>query len=230
MRLRAYLMLVAAAGMIPGLLAAVVAVDKVREGERQAALRGLRETVRATALAVDREIQGSLGTLAALGNSEHLKTGNLRAFYDQAAAVDRPPHVWTLLLDESGSQVLNTVVPFGTPAPPPAAHERVAQVLKTQRPLVSDLIIGPVTGKLLNTVYVPARANAHYVVAQVLAVDTWKLSAALPKSQTSWILGILDRNGKFIARSQRSEESCYAFRTVQCRYTAAQKYPCNSAL
>ena len=206
MRLRAYLMLVAAAGMIPGLLAAVVAVDKVREGERQAALRGLRETVRATALAVDREIQGSLGTLAALGNSEHLKTGNLRAFYDQAAAVDRPPHVWTLLLDESGSQVLNTVVPFGTPAPPAAAHERVAQVLKTQRPLVSDLIVGPVTGKLLNTVYVPARANAHYVVAQVLAVDTWKLSAALPKSQTSWILGILDHNGRFIARSQRSEE------------------------
>ena len=196
MRLRAYLMLVAAAGMIPGLLAAVVAVDKVREGERQAALRGLRETVRATALAVDREIQGSLGTLAALGNSEHLKTGNLHAFYDQAAAVERRPHVWTLLLDDSGSQVLNTVVPFGTPTPPPAAHERVAQVLKTQRPLVSDLIVGPVTGKLLNRVYVPARANAHYVVAQVLAVDTWKLSAALPKSQTSWTLGILDYNGR----------------------------------
>ena len=59
MRLRAYLMLVAAAGLIPGFLAAVVAVEEVRESERQAALRGLRETVRATALLVDREIQGS---------------------------------------------------------------------------------------------------------------------------------------------------------------------------
>ena len=206
MRLSAYLMLVAAAGMIPGLLAAVVAVDKVREGERQAALRGLRETVRATALLVDREIQGSLGTLAALGNSEHLKTGDLRAFYDQAAAVDRPPHVWTLLLDETGSQLLNTITPFGAPAPPPAARERVAQVLTTQRPLVSDLIVGPVTGKLLNTVYVPARANKGYVVAQVLSVDTWNLNAALPKVQTSWILAILDHEGRFIARSKLADK------------------------
>lgn len=176
MRIRTQLILMAAAVLIPVVLAAGIAIEKIRNGEREAALRGLRETVRATALIVDREIQGSLWGLKALGNSPSLDVRDFKAFYQQAAALNQMPDVWTLLLDDTGTQVVNTVVPYGTPPPAPIARERVAQVIANQRPLITDLVLGPVTGKLLTGVYAPAAAagGKAFVVAQAFSVDHWK--------------------------------------------------------
>ncbi|MDI1260909.1 ATP-binding protein [Aquabacterium sp.] len=206
MRIRSHLFLVAAVALIPGFLAAAIAIEKVREGERLAALKGLHETVRATSLMVDGELQRALGSLTALGASEHLQTGNLRGFYDQALAINRAPDVWTLLLDETGTQVLNTVVPFGTPPPPAAARQRVAQVLATQRPLVTDLIVGPVTGKLLTTVYLPTKAfgGRQYVVAQAFSVEHWKKAVLQTEVRRDWVVAVIDHSGRFISRSKNA--------------------------
>lgn len=208
MRIRSHLLLLTAVVLVPGFLAAGIAVKQVRDSEREAALRGLRETVRATALLVDGEVQRSLGALAALANSQHLQTGNLEAFYQQAAAVDQRPDVWTLLLDDTGTQRLNTRVPFGTPPPPPAAKERVASVLATQRPLVTDLFQGPVTGMLLTTIYLPAKPSpaGTFVVAQAFSVEHWKKVAMQPEGRADWIVAAIDRSGRFISRSQRTDE------------------------
>ena len=195
--------------LLPGFLAAVFAVQKVRDGAREAALGTLRETVRATALLVDGQVQRSLGGLTALGNSPHLQTGDFAAFYEEARALDLPPDVWTLLLDETGTQKLNTAVPFGTPPPPPVAKARVATVLATQRPLVTDVIAGPATGKLLTTIYLPAKptpTGQRYVVAQAFSVEHWRKSALQPQGRADWIVAVIDRNGKFISRSHRTDE------------------------
>lgn len=206
MKLRSYLLLVAAAGLVPGLVAALFAVEHVREGERQAALRGLHETVRATALLVDGEIKGSLSALEALGTSQHLQTGNWKAFHDQATAVDRPPDVWTLLLDQTGERLVDTGRPFDAPHRPAVDRAAVAQVLKTQRPLVTELTPGTLPGGVLNTVYVPARAASGYVVAHRISLGLWKKKAVVvPDGRAAWLLAVIDRNGKFIARSQRSD-------------------------
>ena len=53
MRIRSYLAMMAAAMSLPILLAASVAVEKIRQGEREAAMRGLKETARSVALIVD---------------------------------------------------------------------------------------------------------------------------------------------------------------------------------
>ena len=208
MRIRSHLLLLAAVVLVPGFLAAAVAIAKVREGERQAALRGLHETVRATALLVDGELQRSLGALAALGNSVHLQTGDFEAFHAQAALIEQRPWVWTLLLDETGLQRANTAVPPGSVPPPPASLDRVTTVLATQRPLVSDVFVGPATGKLVTTVYVPAKPSPHgrFVVAQAFAVDHWKQTALQPPERSDWIVAVLDRSGKFVARSHRTDE------------------------
>ncbi len=209
MRIRPLLFLAAAAVLVPGFLAAIIAIEKVKEAERETALRGLHETVRATALLIDREIQGSLGTLSALGNSPHLQNDNLASFYKEALAVDHQPYVWTLLFDEEGTQKLNTSLPFGTPSPPASqqARERVSQVLSTGRPLVTDLFIGPVTKRLITTVYVRAKAASArpYVVAQAFAVDRWRKTALQPRGQADWIVAVLDRQGRFIARSHQAD-------------------------
>ena len=208
MRIRTLLVLMAMAVLLPVVLASVVALQKIRDGERAAALHALRETVRATTLIVDREAQGSLSALRALGNSEHLESGNFKAFYEQAAALNRMPDVWTLLLDSEGRQVLNTILPFGTAPPPPVARERVAQVLSTQHPLATDLVLGPVTGKLQVTLYVPARAaGGHkYVVAQAFSVEHWRNIALAEQAPSDWIVAVIDRQGRFIARSHKTAE------------------------
>ena len=203
MRIRTHLTLMAAAVLLPVVLASAIALGKIRDGEREAALRGLRESVRATALMVDRDAQGSLSALNALGNSAHLETGNLQEFYDQAAALNRSPDVWTLLLDDQGRQLVNTVVPFGTPLPGSGARERVAQVLTTGKPMVTGLELGPLTRKLGITIYVPALAagGKAFVVAQTFSVEHWHKIAQHEEIPPDWIVAVIDRQGKFIARS-----------------------------
>ncbi len=208
MRIRSHLLLLAAVVLLPGLLAATVAVVKVRDSARDTALRELRETVRATALLVDGEVQRSLGALGALGQSHHLQTGDFAALYAQAAAVDRKPDVWTLVLDDTGQQRMNTSQPHGAPLPPPAAQERVARALQTQRLVVSDLIAGPATGKLLTTLYLAAKPSpaGRFVVAQAFSVDHWAKAGIQPDGRASWIVAIIDRNGRFIWRSHRRDQ------------------------
>jgi signal transduction histidine kinase/CheY-like chemotaxis protein len=207
-RIRNLLLLLATVVLVPGFLAAAVAVEKVREGERRAALSSLRETVRAAALLVDGQVQRSVGALTALGASVNLQNGKLGAFYEEARAIDQPPDVWTLLLDEAGTQRINTAVPFGTIPPPPVARQRVAQTLASQRPLVTDLFVGPATGKLLTTLYLPARPSpfGRFVVAQSFSVDHWKNTAFEPSGHAQWVVGVIDRNGSFISRSLRADE------------------------
>ncbi len=207
MRIRTLLLIVAAVVFVPGFLAAIVAVEQVRDGEREAALRGLRETVRASALLVDREVQRSIGAMTGMAQSDHLRTGNFKAFYEQALAINQP-HIWTLLLDESGVQVVNTAVPFGTPPPPAGAQDRVAKVLASNRILVTDLIIGPATGKLVTTLYLPTKAwnGKRYVIAQAFSVEHWKATALTLKSSSDITIAVIDRNGKFISRNKNSDE------------------------
>ncbi len=209
MRIRTLLVIIGTIVILPGLIAAGLAIEQVRQQERAASLRVLTETVRATALLVDGEVQRSVGALEALGNSEHLQSGNLHAFYEQAKAINQPSDVWTLLLDESGRQVLNTALPFGTPAPPPRAAARVRQVLATGLLLASDVIRGPATGKLLTTLYLPAKAagaDHRYVVAQAFSVDHWKRTALRPQGRGDWVVAVIDRQGNFISRSHRADD------------------------
>lgn len=194
--------------LAPVLLATSFAIGKIRDDAREAALRGLRETVRATALTVDRDVHGSLSALKALGNSENLSTRDFGKFYSQAAALNQLPDVWTLLFDQTGTQLVNTLVPYGAPVPPPSARERVTLVISSQKPLVTDLFVGPVSGKMLTTLYVPAAAagGKSFVVAQAFSVDYWKKAALHGALPPAWIVAVIDRNGKFISRSHKSEE------------------------
>lgn len=206
MRIRTLLLLITTVIFVPGFLAAVMAVQKLREGERQAALNGLRETVRASALLVDVEIQRSIGALTALAESASLREGDLRAFYEQARAANRPPHVWTFLVDEQGNQLLHTLEPLGTSLPP-VPKARIEAVLATGRPQVSDLVTGPVSGKLLTVLYVPTpeRRGKRYVVAQAYSVDHWRNTALQVENGSPATIGVIDRTGRFISRNVNAD-------------------------
>lgn len=207
-RIRSHLLLLTTVVLVPGFFAAVVAVAKVRESERDAALRGLRETVRATALLVDGEMQHSLGTLDVLASSEHLQTGDFATLHKEAGTADPKPDVWTLVLDERGKQFLNTKVPFGTELPAPNPLLRFGGVLQAQRAAVSDLSVDPLTGELQTTMYLPTKPSplGQFVVARAFSVAHWQRLAIRPEGQEGWIIAIIDRTGRFIWRSHLAAE------------------------
>ncbi len=208
MRIRSQLVLMTVAVLAPVLLATSFSIGKIRDDAREATLRGLRETVRATALTVDRDVHGSLSALKVLGNSENLDDRNLEKFYRQAAALNQLPDVWTMLFDRQGVQVVNTLLPYGTPPAHPPALEPVTQVMASQKALVTDVSVGPASGKILTTVYSPAAAagGQTFVVAQAFSVDYWKKASLHGTLPPSWIVAVIDRNGNFISRSHKSDE------------------------
>lgn len=209
MKIRSQLLLMAAAILIPVIAVSGMALKKIREAGQQAELRGLSETARSTALIVDREVQGSLSALKALGSSPNLESRDFEAFYRQAAAFNQQGDSWTVLFDDKGRELVNTAVPYGAVLPLfPVRADMVRNVLSSQKAMTTDLQAGAVTGKLLTAVNIPATAagGTSFVVAQVFTVDYWKKEAFQANLPAEWITGVIDRKGLFIARSFRADE------------------------
>ena len=108
MRIRIFIALMVAAIMLPLVLASAFAVNQIRLEEKAASLASLHKTVDAIGLTVDRDIQSSIAAMMALGNSEHLQTGNFEAFYAQAKAINRWNDTWVALYKSDGTQVFHT--------------------------------------------------------------------------------------------------------------------------
>jgi signal transduction histidine kinase/ActR/RegA family two-component response regulator len=207
MKVRAYLVLTAAAILVPVVIFSTLALGMLLNAERAAALRGLHETARATALSVDRELAAAEAALRVLSVSARLHNNDMPGFYDQAKSADRGPGAWTVLINEQGQQVVNTGVSYGTPlAPTPEAlASRAAQVIKDQKMLVSNLITGPVTGKPVTTINLPL-PDLPYILAATMTPDFFNRTIAQPQVPSNWIIGLIDRNGRFIARSHKAAE------------------------
>ena len=208
LKARAYLAVMALAVLVPIILFSAIALSMLMQAERKAALHSLQETARATVLAVDRELSIAEARASVLASAVSLVDNNLEAFHRRASAANLDGRSWTVLIDESGQQLVNTLVPYGTPLPRRARPEIGRQVLDSGAMRVSDLISGVVAGGLLITVDVPVvlADKRRYVLSQAFFPD--ELDAALRKSEMppNYIIGIFDRKGISIARSHRARE------------------------
>lgn len=207
-RIRTYIALVSAAILLPVAVFSAIALDMLRDGERDAALQALTESARATQQIVDRELAGIVGALEVLATSPHLENGNLESFYQQAKLLKREES-WTVLLDENAQQLVNTSVQFGEPLPAGANPNLLQQVLASQKPLASDLFVGPINNKLVTTLYVPVPAHGgkRYALLQTFTTEFFAPMVSRRSALLGWMVVILDRQGRFIARSQRPQET-----------------------
>jgi signal transduction histidine kinase/CheY-like chemotaxis protein len=208
MRIRIFIALMVAAIMLPLVLASAFAVNQIRLEEKEAALASLHKTVDAIGLTVDRDIQSSIAAMMALGNSEHLQTGNFEAFYAQAKAINRAKDTWVALYKSDGKQVFHTSVPFSAQPSGQVISVLAEKVKTTQKPFISDIFVGPVTGRQLIAVYVPTSAvgSTQYVLAQAFSLEHWKDIAKQQDIPEDWIVAVIDRAGRFIARSHKSDD------------------------
>ncbi|WP_051933517.1 ATP-binding protein [Massilia sp. BSC265] len=208
MKIRAYLLIMIGAIILPISLFAAVALQTLLRSEREHALQALEDTVSATVLLVDRELSSAEAALRVLAHSPHLAHGDMQAFYEHAQSADRGETGRTILFDPAGQQIINTVIPLGDPLPPPPDYVRVRtrQVIDTQRTVVSGLITGAVQRVPVTTINVPVPLGEgrRYVLASVFGTDYFNELIAQRRVPPSWALAVVDREGRFIARSRET--------------------------
>ena len=78
--IRTYLVLMVAAILLPVVVFSAVALQLLRNGEREAALHALQETAQASALIIDRDLGASVAALKLLVKAPYLETGDLEGF------------------------------------------------------------------------------------------------------------------------------------------------------
>ena len=204
--LRSKLLLLAAVGVVPGLILSLVLgyflIEHEQETFRQAALARNRTFL----TAVDAQVVGYLGTLHALAASADLDTGNLKDFDEEARRVLESQPDWrnVLLLDPAGQQLLNLRFPYGAQLPNEAQIDNPGfrEVIARKQAVIGNLNAGPVSNLPGIAVRLPVlrAGQLRYVLEFVL--EPMAL-AKLLKAQgyaSTWYVGLADRNGRFITR------------------------------
>jgi signal transduction histidine kinase len=143
-----------------------------------------------------------------LASATSLADDNLEAFHERAILANKGSKSWTVLFDENGQQLLNTLVPYGTKLPQRRHPEYGQEVLRTGVMRVSDLLKGSVANAPVLAIDVPVILDGkrRYVLSQAFFPD--ELDVALRRSEVpaNYIIGIFDRQGISIARSKRASE------------------------
>src|SRR5438270_900924 len=112
MKLRTHILLLVVATVVPMTLFAAALIFYNARLQQQAAERGMRDTARALALALDREIHDITTGVQTLAASRHLDDPpDLRRFYEEAVSVSRSFGGWAVLSDPAGRQFFNTLRP-----------------------------------------------------------------------------------------------------------------------
>jgi len=208
MKARSYLILMAAAILVPVVLVASVGLSRLLESERASRIRGVQETGRAGALAIDREIAVAEASLRGIVNSEALRRGDFAQLHREASAMDlATPWSWTLLSDYDGTPRFNTRIAWGEPLPAYKASW-VSELYESQKTRVSGYFVGILARRPTISVDVPVpRAfGKRYVVSQVFDASYFTRVFADKAMGRGWVLTIFDANGISIARNRNAEE------------------------
>ena len=214
MKLRSHLVRLVLATAVPLLLFAVMVVLLYAAGQRENIKRGAMATASALAIALDRELSGTIGALEVLATSQYLDVGELRGFFEQARRAleaQRDRWVTIVLADPSGQPRLNLLTPFGAPLPKEVATSEIAtpwirEAAATGSPVVSNLFVGSVARRPFVSVLVPVVRDGtvrYVLLAHFESQTLWRRlrQESLPRE---WIGGIVDRNKVLIARTHES--------------------------
>lgn len=209
MKLRTFLLVVVCLTLVPLLVVAGLAIWWANQDERRAMEQALLYHARSLTVAVDREVETSLAGLRGLAASSDLDSGDLRKFYEQARLARESYRRWAtvVLVDASGQQRLNLLHPFGSPLPSVGHLENFRRTLQTGEPQVSDLVMGPTTGRPVIAVTLPLLRDGkvRHVLVAVMTAESFASVLAAAHIANGTVGTIVDRNGVVVAATQGHE-------------------------
>lgn len=153
---------------------------------------------------VDREFSATQASLLALGTSRRLVSGDYEGFHRRAFEVLQNMHADSIVVVGVDAQLLlATNRPFGAPLPKLGDSPLLTRVLKTERPGVSDLYIGPIVGTPIYTVGVPVEHDGKikYLLAATAAPSNLTKILTEQNFPDTWRAVIADSSGTIVART-----------------------------
>jgi signal transduction histidine kinase len=208
LKARTYLLLMALAILVPVAIIIAAGLDMLLQWERESRLRGVQETARSTALLVDREIAVAGSSLRAIATSTALREGRLADVHRNAAAMNAStPWSWTVIMDEDGDQLMNTLRPWGAPLPAHGAANPPGNLVPG-RPQVSGYFVGPLSRRAtvsVDMLATPARGR-RYIASQFIDAGHFMQVFDDTAISPDWLVTIFDAHGISIARNHNADK------------------------
>jgi signal transduction histidine kinase len=205
MLIRTRLHLLALAISVPAWLVSVYAVYYVYSEENRDYAKSMSESARTLALLVDNELRTKEAVLLALAKSPALVTGDLEAFKLYARQVVPETNSVIVLSSLDGQQLLNTRAPLDRALPSVDRELLSLTKLSPGRTVVSNLFVGAVAKRKDIAIDVPVYINGNLTYRMAMGVEAASFERLLQERRsTSWVMVVIDRNGRVLARSFES--------------------------
>ena len=180
-------------------------VNRAHEVQRASLLY----TARSIAAGVDAEISKYMALAEALSRSPALLDDNLDAFEVEARRALSGTGTWMLVSDVDGQQLLNTFTQPGQSLPRrnPAAIAAQRRAFSTRSIVISDLFRSPLTQNWIVTIDVPVFKAGQPFRGLAIIMREGELLRLLNAQDIpkNWLAGIIDGEGRFIARAPHAE-------------------------
>lgn len=170
---------------------------------------GLENTASALSLAVSRELESWKAGLRAIALSGELERGDFAALQARVTPLAKTMGGWIVLFDPDGKQLLNTLVPYGTPLRDAASKREIYRVVATQESTASDLFRGNNAEREILVVYEPVMGKdgtVRYVLGLGMNPERLSLLLAVQPLPAGWYSILFDGSDRAIARSVAGDE------------------------
>ena len=204
MRLRNNLILLVVATALPLVMLATLASYLLVSHEQANFAGAVKDRNRAFMSAVDAELKGHVTSLQALTSLRSIVRDDLKAAYEDLVAVQRTQPWWldVFLSTPDGRQLVNSLVPYGSPLPAPIDPPSVRRAASMRQPVISGITDRPLVGKAGITVRVPVLRQDEVVYVLSAVVNPASFEALIQQQNVpqGWISGLVDAQDRFVAR------------------------------
>ncbi|HTQ77084.1 MAG TPA: PAS domain S-box protein [Burkholderiales bacterium] len=186
------------------LLALYLAIAGVRDAhvgihDRAADLAGDFATI------LDQNLDARIHALSMLANSPHARERDWGQLYGDALFFREQFGTDVVLADASMQMLFNTRVSLGTPLPKlpvPKGRAAAPLALAAGKPVVGDVVFGPVAKEPLAAVAVPGPRDGKPAFVLLATYDAQSLLERLDQAPlpAGWALSIVDSTGRVVAR------------------------------
>jgi signal transduction histidine kinase/CheY-like chemotaxis protein len=204
---RTILFATACIGILPTVVFAAYLLDQFAQSERARAEQLLTESTKGLARGIDAHFSATESALVALRDSDALNSDNLAAFELRLRRTAGTTGQHYALIDSSGQQLINTLLP--EKAPLPKTHLGPWEAVFTeQRPIVTNVFEGLSGKNLLAGVAVPVVRDkkVKWALAASLVRDDFAGIINAPGVPEDWIVSIVDRTGTHMVRSHNNDK------------------------
>jgi signal transduction histidine kinase/CheY-like chemotaxis protein len=210
MRLRSHFALLTFGTLLPVAIAGTITAWLFVEHDRDAFRRATLERTLALSTAVDAEIDGSIATARALGESLDVNVADFAAFRGLAQRILATQPHWSninLALPD-GQQLVNLARPPGAPLHSIAGvDESVERIQRDRKPVVNDIAYGTATQAWDVAIRVPVIRDGEirYILSGIVRPESISQLLVAQRLPPDWVALVVDRKGNIVGRSREGQ-------------------------